>query len=336
MAAAVPIHFHPYTNTSLGGQDFLMLATQIWSPATVASAGQYSAFTSVTTPSWVMVNAANGTKSLINGSISIPMKTPATSPMLTAAISRGNDQLWTLNSTSVGAVIQHWHINTALNTVNPLSEEVIPTASHSADTIVFDSGLHWSVSTAPYMYVYGTGSSTNNVYQARKNWSQVGHAGTATNPLTSQWEVWTGSGWDPDLTQARPLTSQGVALTSQAPLSIAHYGNRGFSPQMSQKQTGHAFMSVVTKIGSAYTANVYASVGGRDWKPTGMTVALGSSGTTYTGANIQLQPQIGPNASLITSGSAGAIPYVFTTKTTSGGNSTLNNIWGLMQIPALF
>jgi len=337
MAAAVPIHFHPYTNTSLGGQDFLMLANQIWTGATQASAnpGAYSAFTSVTTPSWVMVNAANGTKSLINGSVPIPMKTSVSASTLTAAVSRGNDQLWTLNSTNVGAVVQHWHVNTALNTVSPLAEETIPTGSSGADTIVFDDGLHWSVSTVPFMHAYGTGSSTGNVYQARKAWSQVGHVGTATNPLTTQWEVWTGTGWDPDLTQAQPLTSAGVPLTSQAPLSLAHYNNQGFSSQMSQKQTGHTFMSVVSKSGSSYTANLYNSVGGRDWKPTGVTVALGASGSTYTGANIQLQPQIGPNASLISSGSASAVPYVYTTKTTSGGNSSLNNNWALMQIPAL-
>ena len=340
MAAAVPIHFHPFTNTSLGGQDFLMLSTQIWTAATVASAnpGQYSAYTSVTTPSWVMVNAATGTKSLINGSVSIPMKTTATDVVLTAAVSRGNDQLWILNSTSVGAVVQHWHVNTALNTVALLDEEVIPTGSHSTDTIVFSQGLHWSYSTAPYIHVYGTGSETGSVYQARKAWSQVGHSPTPvtlTNPQTTQWEVWMGSGWDPDLTNASPLTSRGVALTSAAPLSIAHYGNKGFSPQMSQKQTGYTFMSLVTKTGSAYAAQLYTSLGGRDWTPYQTPIALGASGSTYTGANVQLQPQIGPNVSLIGAGSASAVPFVYTTKTTSGGNASLNNIWGLLQIPAL-
>lgn len=333
MAAAVPIYFHPFTNTSLGGQDFIMLANQIWTGADIGAHGSYSTFTPVTTPSWVLVNAANGTKSLINGSIAIPMKTPVTSSTLTAATSRGNDLLWVLNSTDVGAVVQHWHVNTAINTVNILAEEIIPTGSHGGETIVFDSGLHYSQTTTPYMHAYGTGSTTHSVYQARKAWSQVGHSGTAINPLTSQWEVWTGTGWDPDLTTAQPLTSFGVPLTSVAPLSFAHYGHTGVSAQMSRKYTGYTLMSVVTKTGSSYAAQVYSSLGGRDWTPYLPPIALGVSGSTYTGANIQLQPQIGPNPSLITG--ASAAPYVYTTKNTSGGNSSLTNVWSLMQIPAL-
>jgi hypothetical protein len=341
LAAAVPIHYHPYTNTSLGGQDFLMLANQIWSPATVSSGhpGQYSAFTPVNTPSWVMVNAASGTKSLINGSVGIPMKTPVSSATLTAAVSRGNDQLWTLNSTSAGAVVQHWHVNTAVNTVTPLAEETIPTGSHGGESVLFDDGLHWSASTAPYTHAYGTGSSTGAIYSARKAWSQVGHVAlpaTVARPQTTQWEVWTGSGWDPDFTKASPLTSQGVPITSAAPLSFGHYGNTGIGgASLRPKTTGYTFMSTVTKTGSSYAAQLYSSLGGRDWAPYLAPIALGASGSTYTGANIQLQPQIGPNASLISSTSATAIPYVYTTKTTTGGNSSLNNIWGLIQVPAL-
>lgn len=336
MAAAIPVHFHPYTNTSLGGQDFLMLASTIWTAATVASAGSYSASTPVTTPSWVMVNAANGHKSLINGSIAIPMKTPVGSSTLTAAVSRGNDLLWTLNDTDAGAVAQHWHVNTALNTVTPLSEEVLPTATNGSDTVTFSSGLHYSQTTEPYIHAYGTGSSTNGIYAARKQWAQVGHVAVPThiaNAPTSNtnWEVWTGTGWDPDLTNASPLTSQGVPLTSMGPLSFGHYSLTGVSASIRNKRTGWTVMSVVNKVSSSYFAQLYSSLGGRDWTPYLAPIALGASGSTYVGGNIQLQPQIGPNPSLITGSSA--IPYVVTTKTTSGGNSTLNNVWSLIQVP---
>lgn len=337
MAAAVPVHFHPFTNTSLGGQDFLMLSSSIWTAATVASAGQYSAHTAVNTPTWVMVNAANGTKSLINGSIAIPMKTPVTSSVLTAAVSRGNDMLWTLNNTSAGAIAQHWHVNTALNTVNLFSEEILPTATNGPDTITFSAGLHYSYSTTPYTYAYGLGSSTSHVYQARKQWAQVGHVAVATglaNAPTSStsWEVWTGTGWDPDPSKAQPLTSSGAPLSSLAPLSFAHYGLVGSTGSIRPKRTGYTLMSVVTQTSGTYHAQLYTSLGGRDWTPYQAPISLGGSGV-YVGGNIQLQPQIGPNPSLITG--ASAIPYVVTTQATSGSNLSLVNTWGLIQVPVI-
>jgi hypothetical protein len=334
LAAVVPVHFHPTTSPSLGGTNFLMLSSQRWTSATVSASdpGAYTAYTSNTTPSWVQVNAATGARTTINSGFDIPMKTSGT-PILTAAVSRGNDMLWTLNSVTQGddvvAVVQHFHNNTAINVTTLNGEETIPTASSGEDTVTFSQGLHWSSSTTPYMLAYGAGSQSGQIYTARKTWARVGYSGTATTPLDTQWEYSTGTGWSSDPTAASP-----GPVTTIAPLSFGHSSMQRTQSGMSKGWTGLQYMSAVSVSGTAVTATVYSSLGGRPWQSTGTTVSLGTMGGTYMGGNLQFQGQVGPNPTMIDAvNSSNAVPYVYSTLSTSGGASSIVNTWGLLQVP---
>lgn len=328
----------------MGGTNFLMLNSQRWTAATVSTThpGAYSAFTPSNNPNWVLVNAATGHRTTINSGFDIPMKTANDARILTAAVSRGNDMLWTLNSVTQGenmvAVVQHWHNNTAINTVNLRGEETIPTATNADETdpILFSSGAQWSSTTTPYMYFYGTGGTTNNVYMARKKWARVGYVGTATQQLDTQWEFYTGTGWGHDPTQAGAVMTTSGPLNSLGPLSFAHYGMQRTQPGMTQGLTGFNFVSTVKGSGSDRSAQVYSSLAGRPWQPVGEPVALGAVGSTYMGGTLQFQGIVGPNATMIdAANSASAVPYVTSVLTTSGGDSSIVNNWGLLQVPRL-
>jgi len=341
LAAAAPVHFHPTTSPSLGGTNFLMLNNQRWTAATLSTThpGYYSAHTADNNPNWVQVNAATGGVTAINSGYEIPMSTANDSRTLTAAASRGNDMFWTLNSvtqdSNTVAVVQHWHNNTAVNTVNLRGEETIPTATNGAedDPIVFSSGIQWSSTTTPYMYVYGTGSTTNNVYMARKKWARVGYVGTPTNQLDTQWEVYTGTGWSPDPTTAGAVMTTSGPLTSVGPLSFAHHGIQRGQRAMTTGLTGYNFVATVVAAGSARSAQIYSSLGGRPWQPTGSPVSLGTAGITYLGGTLQFQGPVGPNPTMIDpANSSSAVPYVTSVLTTSGGDSSIVNTWGLMQV----
>lgn len=341
-AAAVPVYFQPTTNTSLGGQDFLMLSSQRWTAATVAAdnPGAYTAYTADTTPNWVLVNAASGLVTAINSGLDIPMKTTNDARTLTGAASRGVDMLWTLNSVTQGsdtvAVVQHFNINMVINTVILRGEETIPVGTHDSDTIVFCAGIQLNSTTTPYLYVYGTDSS-HQVYAARKAWARVGYVGTSTSPLDSQWEFGNGTGWTTDSTALQPIQTVSGPLTSLGPLSFANYTMHRAQRGMRNAPTGYSFVSAVAGSGSARSAQIYSSLGGRPWQPSGAPIALGTSGTTYLGGTLQLQGHVGPNPAMINaSTSATAIPYVSSVLSTSGGDSSIVQNWGLLQVPRHF
>jgi len=344
LAAAVPVYFLPTTSPSLGGTNFLMLNSLRWTAGTVSTThpGSYSAFTANTNPNWVLVNGATGQRTTINSGFDIPMNTANDARTLTSAASRGNDMFWALNSVTQGdntvAVVQHWHNNTAINTVNLRGEETIPAATNADETdpIIFSSGLQWSSTTTPYMYFYGAGGTTHNVYMARKKWARVGYVGTSTNPLDTQWEFYTGTGWGTDSTAAGAVMTTSGPLTSLGPLSFAHYGMQRTQRGMTSGLTGYNFVSVVKGSGSARSGQVYSSLAGRPWQPVGSPVSLGTAGSTYMGGTIQFQSQVGPNPTMIdAANSASAVPFVTSVLTTSGGDSAISNVWNLLQVPRL-
>jgi hypothetical protein len=337
-AAAVPVHFHPTTSPSLGGTNFLMINSQHWTAATVSAThpGAYTGFTPVSTPSWVQVNAATGVRSSINGSFSIPMKTPGTAT-LTAAVSRGNNMLWLLNSVAASApvaVVQHVHANPILNVIGVNGEEVIPNASNGSDSITFSAGLQWSRTTTPYMLAYGIGSVTGQVYAARKTWARVGYVGTPLHPQDSQWEVYTGSGWSTDTTTAGPVTSTIGPLHSLGPLSFGQVALHRTQRGVGNGLTAHNFVAVVTASGPQMSAQVYSALGGRPWQPAGDLIPLGSTANgSYVGATLQFHGAVGPNPAMVDGvNSSNAIPYSVTTMAASGGASSLTTDWGLLQV----
>lgn len=340
LAAAVPVHFHPTTSPGMGGSSFLMLNSQRWTAATLSATdpGAYSAHTLDANPNWVLVNGATGQVTAVNSGFDISMRTPNAGRTLTAAVSRGNDTLWTLSAAEQGdntvAVVQHWNYNTAINTLNLISEEVIPAGTNGSDVIVFSAGLQWSSTTTPYMLAYGVGVTSGQVYAARKAWSRVGHVGTATSPIDSQWEFGTATGWSTVATDCKPIQTIGGPLVSAGPLSFAHYGMKRAQSGMSNAPSGYAFVAAVVASGSARSAQVYESVGGRPWKPMGAPIALGTAGSTYLGGTLQFQGAVGPNPAMVDpANSATAIPYVYSTLPSAG--KIVQN-WGLLQVPRLF
>lgn len=333
LAAAVPVHFHPMTAPALGGANVMMLNSLRWRAATPAATnpGRFSAYTVDTMPSWLLVNAANGHSFAVNSGVGIPMTTPADSATLTGAVSRGVDMLYTLNKVVLGpvtsAVIAHWHNNTAINTLNAINEETIPAGANGSDAIIFSAGVHYSAATDPYLYVYGIGSVTHALYMARKPWARVGLTGTATRPVDGAWEVFTGTGFSTDFTAARPIQA---GLLSYGPVSVA---NHALPRSVSGKTTNYTFMATTQASGPVMTAQIYSSLGGRPWQPVGAPIGLGSTGSTYLGATVQLQPQLGANAALVSPTAAAAIPYVLAIKNTSGGSDQIAITWGLFQVP---
>jgi len=67
----------------------------------------------------------------MNAGYSIPIKTPIASATLVGAVSRGQAMLYTLLNTDVGAIVQHWNNNTAINRAGAQLDFQIP---------IFDTG----------------------------------------------------------------------------------------------------------------------------------------------------------------------------------------------------
>lgn len=331
MAAAAPIHFHPLSSQSLGGNSYLMINGVSWSAATASSTvtGAYTAFTANTTPTWVTVNAATGATSAVNGSTVIPAPDGAT---LTAAASRGSENLWLLHSTGdPTATLQRWFNNQQVGNIQQVDQETLPIATNGDDTIAFTAGVHHSATTTPYLYVYGAGSTSNNLYQARKAWATSGLSSTSG----TGWEVYTGTGWSADMSTAGPISGTAGPLTSTGPVSLGHQSINRVAKAMTAGQSGVTYLAT-TQGTTTMTSQIYSSLAGRAWKPVGSPVSLGTAGSTYTGGTVQFQSHIGPNASMVDSTtSSSAIPYVVTTKASTGGHSTLNTNWSLLQVPRI-
>jgi len=376
LAAAVPIGFVPYDSSTWLMINSQRWTSATATSGTGVVPGYYSAYTTSSTPNWFLVDGATGTKSVINAGPDIPMTTTNSSRTLKAVESRSPHFVYTLydvvNGSVHTAVIQVWLINTATKTVTLIGEETIPTSLNVStpsdgtdsqpatdnldgtatgsftseldatadgtvgiDSIVFSTGLFLS---GPYMHVFGTGSSTNQVYMARKLW---GHLGTTINTSSADkspdpyWEYKTTSqGWSTDSTQCSPLMTTTGVMTTQGPISVAQYTLSTSSRTSGGQRSVYRVVSTVTSSGTARTAQMYSSLNGRPWVASSTTVPLGGAGTTYMGGGLQFQQQLAANPALVPAAtSATAIPYVIATKATSGTGSQVSLTWGVWQIP---
>lgn len=319
VAAAQPTWFHP-----LKDGRHLMLCQRTWSGATPVggvSAGVYSAFSENLQPSWFFVNGPAGQLTFVPGGQFIPLKTPVTDATLVAGASRSTDMLWPLHSVHIDgsrqAVLQFFQISSSMSVTNS-GEEIIP----STDTVVFDKGIQYNT---PYLYIYGT-DSAGNLYRARKGWARVGfNPKTKTNtrgfPLAqgTNWEFYTGTGWSQDITELAIVQS---GLTSDGPVSFGYWQD-------------YTLMSTVTKSGTAYSANVWASNKGLPWSQQTLAtpISLGDSGAgTYLGAGLQFMSQIGANPVSLPVGTNAGIVYLTSSKLISSGHYSLANAWGIYPI----
>lgn len=316
LAAAQPIWFHP-----LHDGTHLMLSARSWSGATPVGGnpGLFSAFTESTAPSWAVINGATGARGAVPGQgPTVPTNTAATSVVLRAAASRAPDFLFLLHAVSIGgnqsALLQHFRVNlTGALTLS--AEELLPTPTVTAGTVVFATGLQYDT---PWLGLYGV-DSTGQVYRMRKLWARVGTNTPSTNPQNHAgvtggapgWEFFTGTGYSSDPSSLAPLQS---GLVSAGPMSFAKVRNTTVA-------------STVQKSGSTYTGHLWTSSSGRPFINTGAPIALGNT-STYLGGGIQLQPQVAG----IDAGAGTAIPYVSSQKVISGANASLVNAWGVLTV----
>lgn len=334
LAGFLPVSFVP-----VGLGNHLMLSSQRWTAATVSatSPGYYSAYTVSGDPSWFLVSGTTGTRVTINAGPVVPMPTANDSRTLTGVESRSPHFFYALhdvvNGSTHSAVIQVWLTNTVTDTVTPLGEETVPTGVGGADSIVFSSGLYRS---GLYMYLFGAGSTSNAVYLARKPWGQLSMTqntnfdSTAPNPY---WEFYTGTGWGTDPEACAPIQTTTGPLTTRGPISVAQYG-MATSRTSGATKTTYMAVATVGASGSARTAEVYTTLGGRMWEHQESSFPLGSVGSTYMGGTLQFQSMLGVNQSLVDAAvSATAFPYVIAKKASSGSDTQARLTWGAWPVP---
>ena len=369
LAGVVPVGFAP-----VDGSNYLMLGSQRWTAATAAPGvpGWWSAWTVDTTPSWFVVDGTAGTRTTLRTGPSIPMATASTSRTLRAVETRSPHFVYTLNDVVNSgvhrAVVQIWYVNTTVGTITALGEETIPSGTNMSvsdgtdkeagtdnldgtdvsaftdnldgtagtDTVLFNAGLYL---TGNYVYVFGIGSSTGRVYTARKLWGKLGTT-TNTSPVIDApdpyWEYDQGSGvWGTDPTLCAPVQTTTGPMVTAGPISVAQYVMASPArPSPGSTKSTYRVISTVAASGTTRTAQMYASLNGRTWVPSAVTVPLGASGSTYLGGTLQFQQLLGGNSSLVVEpANAAVVPYVVAQKATSGGNSQISLTWGVWQIP---
>lgn len=325
-AAAAPVWFHPVHDGS-----YLMVSARRWFSGTPVGGnpGVYSAHSEDLAPSWTLLDGPSGHRFAVPGfGVDIPITTTTDAPpTLVAAASRAPDYLYLLHSALINtvevAILQR--IRVAISgAVTVAAEEVLPSVTAGADTVVFDAGLQYDT---PYLHLYGT-DTTGAVYRMRKSWAAVGSnrsssrftitSGSKVAGLESTWQYFHGTGFSTDPTEVAPLPT----ITTAGPMSFSAY------------RTG-VLITTVNKSGSTYSGIGWLTRAGKPMTRVGPTVALGSSSDgSYLGGGIQLQPQLGANpaAAAMTAGVGAGIPYVVWTKATPSGNATLNTTWNIWPI----
>lgn len=271
-AAGVPVFFH-----DLGQGQFLGLFRRYWHTGTGSedSPGYYATHVEVDTPSWILITASSG----VTGTpATIPTRTSGTL-RLEGAVSR-SDFFWTLNtivgddnSAMVQLIRRHTNGEFYLET-----EEVLPTIEADSQTVIFNRGIYFD---APNLYFFGSGSTDDAVYLARRAWAKVGSRSTE-----GVWEYQTDRGWDSDPANIVPLVkSDGGLLTTVGPMSVAPFRDR-------------RYITTVTATGADRLARLYVSNGlNHPWRHVG-TSDLGEEGTTYAGGGLYLQGHLAASASL--------------------------------------
>lgn len=324
-AAAQFIHFHPLT-----GNQYIGLFSRRWHTATVATGdpGAYSAHTEDTTPGWTVINVPTGHRDQLGDDFSIPVRATVDDRILVSAVSRSSDYLYTLSSVTVGAIVSglvaHWRWNPSLNSVVPVAEETVPSAVRDGQDVIFDKGL-WYLT--PNLVVFGTSSVDHEVFMARKSWARIG-TNRPINKLDAlvprstdpRWEYFTGTGWSFDSAEVGPVATAEGVLTTEGPVSTAFYRDRT------------CMSTVFIETDMRRTGRIWVSRSGKPWTRVG-EVALGNAGS-YLDGTVEFQQQIPP---LITHpvmlDNPGAIPYLVSTKNSSGGNVRLDNDWNLWPLP---
>jgi hypothetical protein len=269
-------------------------------------------------------------------------------------VSRSTEYLYLLFSATTGStttgVVAHWWQNTNTGSVQQVAEEVVtgaysrPTGTSPAawtaltddqrraagDQVVFNRGL-WFLT--PHLLVFGV-SSDNRLFLVRKPWGRIGNntveqpgsdyrvlGYTAEDP---RWSYYTGDGWSVDPTLAAPVTdAAGDAITTLGPVSVATFRDR-------------TWLATVVAQGDNRVAKIYSQRGQRAWVAEG-AVALGSTADgSYLGDTLRFQQQVPPSvtsAAMTNTDNDAAVPYVVSTKSVTGGVSTLRNTWGLWSVP---
>jgi hypothetical protein len=345
LAASVPVHLHRLTN-----EQYLMIFSRRWHSATPSAGdpGGYTDFTEDTTPGWVKVSVPTGQRVTMSNGYTIPLVSNYDTPVLVDAVSRSTEYLYLLTSVNNGtkAVVSHWWQNTTTGAVIKHAEEQVTgaysrpantserawldmdDAEHEAtgDSVVFDRGL-WFLS--PHLIVIGA-SSDNRLFMARKPWGRIGinlieksnseygaPMGTAEDP---RWSYFTGDGWSVDPSQAVPITdSTGTVITSEGPVSVVTYRDQ-------------TWMSTVIAEGTNRSARIYTQRGQRAWVAQD-SIHLGSTADGSYLDTLRFQQQVPPSTTSDTMlNSDSALVYVISTRSTTGGVSTLKNTWGLLPV----
>lgn len=190
-----------------------------------------------------------------------------------------------------------------------------PSARVGTITIRFDRGvfLHGT-----HIIVLGS-SAAGKVCMARKQWGRVGIP-------ASEWEYYTGKGWDTDPTEVQQVKTTGGKLTTAGPISAFSF------------EQNRIRVATVTATGSQRYAQVYSMTNAYELKPAGVPLLIGSTADgSYQNGTLQFQPQLRVVEALIDTPEAStAIPYCYTRKVFSGGTSALNVSWGAWQISRLY
>jgi len=351
LAGVVPVHLHRLTT-----EQYILVFSRRWHTATTSATnpGGYTAFSQDTTPGWVKIGVPSGYAIPLGPSYAIPMGTSYTTAVLADAVSRSTEYLYLLTSATTGStttgVVSHWWQNTNSGSVQQVAEEEVteaysrPTGTSLAawtaltddqrraagDKVVFNRGL-WFLT--PHLLVFGV-SSDNRLFLVRKPWGRIGYntvqqpgsdyrvlGYTAEDP---RWSYYTGDGWSVDATLAAPVTdAAGAAITTVGPVSVATFRDR-------------TWLATVVADGTNRLAKIYTQRGQRDWVAQG-AVSLGSTADgSYLGDTLRFQQQVPPSvtsAAMTNTDNDAAVPYVISTKSVTGGISTLNNIWGLWSVP---
>lgn len=310
LAAAAPVHFHLAASRVLG------LFSRVWTTGEGSedSPGYYSDYTESTVPHWAMIDLSGSAKDVGP----MPMRTAHTTRTLVSATSR-LDLFWALNAVTNGsvnsAVVQFFRRNTS-GTFQVQEEETLPTFNVAGQPVLFNRGVYLD---APNMVFFGSRSSGNEVYLARKRWERIG-----TVSVEAPWQYQTDTGWSSDPDDAVALqTSVTTALTTVGPISVGSYRDR-------------RYITTVAADGSNRVARVYVSRGLHDpWNHVD-SIALGAVGSTYLGGTLYLQPHLGAVSTLDElqdPANATAFPSVRSLLSEVELEAAIQVTWGIQQIP---
>jgi hypothetical protein len=300
LAAGVPVWFHKLVNGS-----YLALFRDVWSAATVgaSSAQSFSAATESTTPSWVTIEPTTGAAGPVT-----PVTSLLSGPRILAGATSYRDFFFTVGT--LGGVPHVAHYRIARDGATILQgEELLPVVNG----VSFNMGCFID---GNWLIVYGT-DSTRQLYECRKSWARIG-----INNGVDNWLYGGPKGFLADPTTLTPLTSAGVPIIANGPVSAA-------------KSRDMYFLSTVTKgadTARTRTAHIHKQRAlDAEWTDDGANIMLGDS-TTWLGGGLYFQPQLPVNTGKTVAGSLGGIPYLSSIRVITGSEKAIDNAWGLWPV----